>query len=189
MRPPQSITQLLVKWSDGDRAALDELIPIVYETLRKGAHRRLRRERSNHSLQPTALVHEAYIRLVDQQTSNWENRAQFFGMAAKLMRNILVDYARQRAAGKRGGEQYFVSLSNADRIGGESDIELIKLNELLDELAAVKPDHARVVELRFFGGLTIEETASAMNISTATVERDWSFARAWLSREMKPGKG
>lgn len=184
MRPPQSITQLLVKWSEGDRAALDELMPVVYETLRKLADSYLRRERRNHSLQPTALVHEAYVKLIDQETSNWQNRAQFFGMAAKLMRNILVDYARERIAAKRGGEQYRVSLSKANRVTRKSDVEVMELNDALNELAAVKPEHARVVELRFFGGLTIEETASAMNISHATVERDWTFARAWLRREM-----
>ncbi len=182
---PQTITQLLVKWSGGDKAALDELIPLVYETLRRLAINHLRRERAGHSLEPTALVHEAYVRLVDQRTSNWQNRAQFFGLAARLMRNILVDYARKRMATKRGGEQYRLSLSDADRFGNEPDVALMALNDALNELATVKPDHARIVELRFFGGLTIEETASVMNISHATVERDWAFARAWLRREMK----
>ena len=185
MQPPQSITQLLVKWSDGDKAALDELMPIVYETLRKLAAGYLRRERRNHSLQPTALVHEAYVRLVDQQTADWQNRAQFFGMASKLMRHILVDYARERMAAKRGGEQLRLSLTKADRIGRKSNVELMALNDALNELAEVKPSHARIIEMRFFGGLTIEETALAMGISHTTVERDWSFARAWLRREMK----
>lgn len=144
----------------------------------------LRRERRDHSLQPTALVHEAYVRLVDQETANWQNRAQFFGMAAKLMRNILVDYARERMAAKRGGEQIRVSLGRANRVGKKSDVDIVALNDALNELAVEKPEHARIVELRFFGGLTIEETASAMNLSHATVERNWSFARAWLRREI-----
>jgi RNA polymerase sigma factor (TIGR02999 family) len=173
-----------VKWSDGDKAALDELMPVVYETLRKLAMSYLRRERRDHSLQPTALVHEAYVRLVDQETANWQNRAQFFGMAAKLMRNILVDYARERMAAKRGGEQIRVSLGRANRVGKKSDVDIVALNDALNELAVEKPEHARIVELRFFGGLTIEETASAMNLSHATVERNWSFARAWLRREI-----
>jgi RNA polymerase sigma factor (TIGR02999 family) len=182
---PHGVTQLLVKWSSGDKAALDELMPLVYDTLRKLASSHLRRERGNHSLQPTALVHEAYVRLVDQQTTSWQNRTQFFGMAAKLMRNILVDLARDRRTAKRGGGQYLLSLSKADRIGKKPDIDLMALNDALNKLAAMKPEHAQVIELRFFGGLTIEETAEAMGISHATVERDWAFARAWLRREMK----
>jgi RNA polymerase sigma-70 factor (ECF subfamily) len=185
MQSPQSITQLLVKWGDGDKAALDELMPLVYETLRRLASGYLRRERGDHSLQSTALVHEAYVRLVDQHSSTWQNRAQFFGLAARLMRNILVDYARERLAAKRGGEPFRLSLSQADRFGKQSDVELIALNDALNELAAVKPKHAEIIELRFFGGLTIEETAAAMEISHATVERDWAFARAWLRRAMK----
>jgi RNA polymerase sigma factor (TIGR02999 family) len=182
---PHGVTQLLIKWSSGDKAALDELMPLVYDTLRKLASSHLRRERGNHSLQPTALVHEAYVRLVDQQTTSWQNRTQFFGMAAKLMRNILVDLARDRRTAKRGGGQYLLSLSKADRIGKKPDIDLMALNDALNKLAAMKPEHAQVIELRFFGGLTIEETAEAMGISHATVERDWAFARAWLRREMK----
>jgi RNA polymerase sigma factor (TIGR02999 family) len=184
MLPPQIITQLLVKWGDGDGAALDELMPVVYETLRKLAASYLRRERRNHSLQPEALVNEAYVRLVGQQTSSWQNRTQFFGMAATLMRNILVDYARERMTAKRGGELYRVSLSKANRVSNHTDVGLMALNDALNELAAVKPAHARLVELKFFGGLTIEETAAVMNKSRATVERDWAFARAWLQREM-----
>ena len=185
MRPAHSVTKLLIKWSDGDKAALDELMPLVYDTLRKLAASYLRRERGDHTLQPTALVHEAYARLVDQQSSSWENRTQFFGMAARLMRNILVDYARERLAAKRGGEQIRLSLGKAERVAGKSDVEIVALDDALNELAAVKPDHARIIELRFFGGLTIEETAEAMGLSHATVERDWAFARAWLRSEMK----
>ncbi len=185
MQPPRDVTQLLVKWSHGDQAAFDELMPLVYDTLRKLATSYLRRERDNHTLEPTALVHEAYVRLVDQQTDNWQSRAQFFGMAAKLMRNILVDYARERRAAKRGGDPFRISLSKADRLSNNSDVELIALHDALNELAAIKPKHAEIIELRFFGGLTIEETANAMGLSHATVERDWAFARAWLRREMK----
>jgi RNA polymerase sigma factor (TIGR02999 family) len=185
MQPVHNITQLLVKWSEGDKSALDELMPLVYETLRKLASGYLRRERQNHSLQPTALVHEAYLRLVDQRTASWQSRAQFFALAAKLMRNILVDYARERLAAKRGGEQYRLSLSKADLIGDEPDVEIMALNDALNELAAIKPEHARVIELRYFGGLTIEETAEVLGKSHATVERVWAFARAWLRREIK----
>jgi RNA polymerase sigma factor (TIGR02999 family) len=189
MGPPQTITQLLVRWGEGDKSALDELMPKVYETLRKLAVGYLRRERRDHSLQPTALVHEAYVRLVDQRTSGWQDRAQFFALAAKVMRNILVDYARERLAAKRGGEQYRVSLSKANRISNRSDVDLLALNDALNDLAAAKAEYARVVELRFFAGLTIEETATAMNMSHATVERDWAFARAWLRREMGQKEG
>ncbi|HEY7913620.1 MAG TPA: sigma-70 family RNA polymerase sigma factor [Blastocatellia bacterium] len=185
MQPPQSITQLLVKWSEGDKSALDELMPLVYETLRKLASGHLRRERGDLSLQPTALVHEAYLRLVEQSADGWQSRAQFFGLAAKVMRNILVDYARQRIAMKRGGGQLRVSLSKADRFNRRADVDLIALSDALNELAAIKPEHARVIELRFFAGLTIEETSAVMGISHATVERDWAFARAWLRREIK----
>jgi RNA polymerase sigma factor (TIGR02999 family) len=185
MPPPQNVTQLLIKWSDGDSTALEELTPLVYDALRKLAGRYLRREREHHSLQPTALVHEAFVRLIDQQTVSLHNRAQFFGLAARLMRNILVDYARERLAAKRGGQQFRLSLSKADRFGRQPDTEIIALNDALSRLAALKPNHARLIELRFFAGLSIKETALAMGLSHATVERDWAFARAWLKREMK----
>ncbi|MEN3333861.1 MAG: hypothetical protein V7641_3226 [Blastocatellia bacterium] len=185
MEPTHSVTQLLIKWGEGDKAALDELMPLVYATLRKLAASYLRRERVNHTLQPTALVDEAYVRLVDQRKPSWQNRAQFFGVAAKLMRNILVDYARERLAAKRGGDLYRLSLSKADQVTSGPDVDLIALDDALNELAAMKPEHARIIELRFFGGLTIEETAVAMGLSTPTVERHWAFARTWLRREMK----
>lgn len=178
------ITQLLVRWNDGDKAALDELMPFVYDELRRLANGYLRRERLSHTLQPTALVNEVYLQLIDQHTVGWQDRAQFFGLASKLMRNILVDHARRRGAAKRGGEQLKLSLSKADRLGNSQDVELSRLDDALNELAAVRPDHSRIVELRFFGGLTIEETAEVMGISHATVERGWNFARAWLRREM-----
>ena len=182
--PVQNVTLLLRKWSEGDRAALDQLMPIVYDELRRLAGSYLRRESGGQTLQTTAIVHEAYVRLVGQENTHWENRAQFFGMAAKLIRNILVDQARSRMAVKRGGEWLKVSLKEADRLGSEPALEIIALDEVLNELAAAHPEPARVVELRFFSGLTIEETAELMGTSHATVERQWSFARAWLRREL-----
>jgi len=181
---PEGITQLLLKWSDGDRSAREKLMPLVYDELHRLAAKYLRRERANHTLQPTALVNEAYLRLVDQQTVKWQNRAQFFGLAAKLMRNILVDHARSHQADKRGGQQYSVSLSRADRVSKKPEVDLVALHETLKRLAAHDPQKSRIVELRFFGGLTIEETAEVLEISHATVERDWKMARAWLRREL-----
>lgn len=184
MQPDENVTQLLGKWTEGDKAALDELMPLVYNELRSLAKRYLRSERSDHTLQPTALVNEVYLRLVDQRTASFSSRAQFFGMAAKLMRNILVDHARKRRTAKRGDEPLRLSISKADRIGRKPDLDLVALDDALKRLAALNPQHSDTVELRFFGGLTIEETAEAMGVSHATVERDWSFARAWLRREM-----
>ena len=184
MQSVKGITQLLMQWGDGDTAALDELIPLVYDELHRLADRYLRREPPGHTLQPTALVHEAYIRLIDQQNSSWQNRAQFFGMAAKLMRNILVDRARLHKAAKRGGQHYKLSLSEADRVTQKPDVDMVALDDALKELAAIKPQHSQVVELRFFGGLTIEETAQVLGTSHATVERQWNFARSWLRRQL-----
>lgn len=183
-RPEQNVTELLVKWGRGDKAALDELMPLVYEELRKLAGSYLRRNAGSNTLQATALVHEAYVRLADRQGASMQHRAQFFGLAAKVMRDILVDHARRRAATKRGGEQLRISLSKAERLGRKPEVELIALDDALQELAATNPQHSRVVELRFFGGLTNEEAASVMSLSHATVERYWSFARAWLRREL-----
>jgi RNA polymerase sigma factor (TIGR02999 family) len=184
MQRDENLTQLLGKWSGGDKAALDELMPLVYNELRSLAKKYLRSERSGHTLQPTALVNEVYLRLVDQRTATFQSRAQFFGMAAKLMRNILVDHARKRRTAKRGGEPLRLSISTADRIGRKPDLDLVSLDDALKRLAGLNPQHSDTVELRFFGGLTIEETAEALGVSHATVERDWSFARAWLRREM-----
>jgi RNA polymerase sigma factor (TIGR02999 family) len=184
MQPDENVTQLLGKWTGGDKTALDQLMPLVYNELRSLAKRYLRSERSDHTLQPTALVNEVYLRLVDQQSATFSSRAQFFGMAAKMMRNILVDHARKRRTAKRGGEPLRLSISTADRIGRKPDLDLVALDDALKRLAALNPQHSDTVELRFFGGLTIEETAEAMGVSHATVERDWSFARAWLRREM-----
>ena len=184
MQPVSGITQLLVRWSKGEQSALDELMPLVYDELRKLARSYLHRERKNHSLQPTALVNEAYLRMADQKNLSWQERAQFFGMAARLMRNILVDHARNRQAAKRGGELFRVSLSKADRITRKPDVDLIALDDALNRLAEIMPDHSRIVELRFFGGLTIPETAEVLGKSHATVEREWSFARSWLRSEI-----
>ncbi|MGA9774165.1 MAG: sigma-70 family RNA polymerase sigma factor [Blastocatellia bacterium] len=179
-----NISQLLLKWSDGDKDAINELMPLVYNELRGMARSYLHRESKDITFQPTALVNEVYIRLLGQQQVSWDTRAQFFGMASKLMRNILVDHARTRLASKRGGGQLKVSLADADRISNQPDIDMIILDDALNRLAAIKPEHSRIVELRYFGGLTIEETATVLGVSPATVERSWAFARAWLRRQI-----
>jgi RNA polymerase sigma factor (TIGR02999 family) len=189
MRKPDTqqsntVSELLTKWSGGDKAALDELITLVYGELRKLAASYLRRRADEHSLQATALVHEAYVRLADQDRISMAHRAQFFGLAAKVMRDILVDHARKRLAGKRGGERLRLSLSKAERFSHKPEVELVALDDALRVLAATNPQYSRVVELRFFGGLTIDETAEVMSLSHATTERYWSFARAWLRREL-----
>ena len=184
VRRDQTVTQLLVKWGSGDRAALDELIPLVYSELRKLAASYLRRRSGSNTLQATALVHEAYVRLADQSSISMEHRAQFFGLAAKIMRDISVDHARKRVSAKRGGDQLRISLSKAERLGHKPEVELLALDDALNSLAETNPKHSRVVELRFFGGLTIDETAQVMGLSHATTERYWSFARAWLRREL-----
>jgi RNA polymerase sigma factor (TIGR02999 family) len=181
------ITQLLVKWSEGDQAALQQLTPLVYDELRQLARSFLRRQAYPHSLQPTVIVHEAWLKMVAREQVSWQNRAQFFGLAAKLMRDLLVDYARERMAAKRGGGQADLSLSVAEMFAGrsEQDIDLLALDEALHRLAANNARRARVVELRFFGGLTGEETATVLDVSEGTVERDWTLARAWLYNELK----
>jgi RNA polymerase sigma factor (TIGR02999 family) len=184
IQPAPGITQLLEKWSNGDRAALDELMPLVYDELRRLAGGYLRRERADHTLQPTALVNEAYLLLVDQHQARWQNRAQFIGVAAQMMRRLLVDHARAHQAAKRGGEQINVALSEADRFADQPEANLLAIHDALNQLAALDPTQSRIVELRFFGGLTIEETAEVLKVSHATVEREWKMARAWLRREM-----
>lgn len=180
------VTQLLIDWGAGDQAALDRLMPLVYTELRRLATNYLRRERVGHTLQPTALVNEAYLRLVDQKNSRWQNRAQFFGISAQLMRRILVDHARQHQAAKRGGsDQQRLSITHAGRAATETPVDLLALNEALDELAKMDPQQCRIVELKFFGGLSIEETAEVLGIGHATVERDWKLARAWLRRQLE----
>jgi RNA polymerase sigma factor (TIGR02999 family) len=182
--PEQSVTELLVKWGSGDKAALDELMPLVYEELRRLAASYLRHKSGGQTLQPTALVHEAYVRLAGKKGTAVEHRAQFFGLAAKVMRDILVDHARKRMATKRGGQQLRLSLSQAERFGRKPEVELVALDDALKVLASTNPQHSRVIELRFFGGLTIDETAEVMRLSHATTERYWSFGRAWLRREL-----
>lgn len=186
MQPPEGISQLLNRWSNGDKTALDKLMPMVYSELRRLANNYLRRERQGHTLQPTALVNEAYLKLIDQKSARWQNRAQFYGIAAQLMRRILVDHARQHKAEKRGGpEQQRLSITSAGQLAGKTDLDLLPLHEALEELATIDPQQARIVELKFFGGLSIEETAEVLGVGHATVERDWKMARAWLRRKLE----
>ena len=186
MQAQENVTQLLMDWSKGDRSALDRLMPLVYGELRRLANNYLRRERVNHTLQPTALVNEAYLKLVDQRNARWQNRAQFYGVAAQLMRRILVDHARTHQAQKRGGlDQQRLSLTNVERMSNKPDIDLLALHEALNELAELDPQQSRIVELKFFGGLSIEETAEVLRLGHATVERDWKMARAWLRRQLE----
>jgi RNA polymerase sigma factor (TIGR02999 family) len=175
------ITRLLIAWSDGRREALDDLMPVIYADLRRMAGGYMRGESEGHLLQPTALVSEAYLRLIDQRRVTWRNRSHFFGVAASMMRRILVDYARLRRADKRGGSWERVTLTSQDlAAGGPSQIDVLTLHDSLERLAAFDPQQARIVELRFFGGLTIEETAEVVGVSDATVVRDWTVAKAWL---------
>jgi RNA polymerase sigma factor (TIGR02999 family) len=183
--PERDITALLKDWSGGDRAALERLIPAVYEELRRLAASRLRSERPDHTLQPTALVHEAFLRLADQRSVDWANRSHFFSIAARIMRRILVDHARKRRAAKRDAAALRLTVS--DEAPSERAPELLALDSALTSLEKLDPQQARVVELRFFGGLTVEETAEAAGISTATVKREWRTARAWLRREIGAG--
>lgn len=184
---PRTITVLLQAWSKGNRQAGEELLPLVYAALRSRAERYLRAERREHTLQPTALVHEAYLRLVDQSRVTWQNRSHFFGVAAGMMRRILVDHARGRRAARRGGAWCRVELDDAVGSYESRGVELIALDDALTELAAIDEQQERIVELRFFGGLSIEETAEALGVSPATIKRDWSMARAWLHRRVSVG--
>ena len=179
------ITQLLIAWSDGRREALDDLMPIVYADLRQVAAGYMRREAAGHALQPTALVHEAYVRLVDQKQVKWRNRAHFFGVAAVLMRRILVDHARRRRAEKRGGDWERVTLAG-DEVATDThkEIDVLALDEALERLAQFDPQQERIVELRYFGGLTIDETAEVVGVSAATVVREWTIAKAWLRADL-----
>src|SRR5687768_8464297 len=181
---PLNVTQLLIGWAKGDKDALDQLIPIVYDELRRQAARYLRRERVGHTLQTTALIHEAYLRLIDQKNVQWQNRAQFFGIAAQLMRRILVDHARTKKRAKRGGSDIRVSLADAEASVKAQELDVVALSEALDRLERIDEQQSKIVELRFFSGLTVEETAAVLDISPATVKRDWSMAKAWLHREI-----
>ena len=180
----QNITHLLKEWSDGDKQALDELAPLVYNELRQQAARYMVKERAGHSLQATALINEAFLRLIDVKDVEWQSRAHFFAIAANLMRRILVDHARRRDADKRGGCQIRLTLDDRLAVAKEPDVDLLALDEALDKLATIDEQQARIVELRFFSGLTVEETATALGVSPKTVKRDWSVARAWLRREI-----
>ena len=181
------ITKLLQGWQGRDRAALDALLPAVYEELRRLAHRELRNERPDHTLQSAALVNEAYLRLFRMQPPQWESRTHFFAIAAQLIRQILVDYARRRRAGKRGAGQVAVPLEDASQLSRGKGVDVVVLDDGLKALAELDPRKAKVVELRFFGGLTFAETAEVLDVSSVTVSRDWSTARAWLHREMNRG--
>ena len=185
MTPQHEITRLLADWSNGDQQALEKLTPLVYDELRRLAGRYLRQERAGHTLQSTALVHEAYLKLVGQNNVRWQNRAHFFGIAAQMIRRILVDYARARKADKRGSGAEKLSLDEAIALPGGQDLDLVALDDALEGLAKIDPRQSRLVELRFFAGLTIEETAEVMQMSLATAKRDWVSAKAWLSREVR----
>lgn len=183
------VTRLLRQWSDGDAGALERLVPLIYGELHRLAERAMGRERSDHTLQPTALLHEAYVRLVGQQQVSWRNRSQFFAVASQAMRRVLVDHARGRTAAKRGGERHRVSLEDAPQLTDSRPSDLLALDEALRELAEVDERKSRVVELRIFGGLTIPETAAALGVSTGTVIEEFRRARAWLYREIRRGAG
>ena len=179
------LTQLLVDWSHGDKAALDKLMPLVDEELRRLAHRYMSRERAGHTLQTTALVNEAFLRLINRSKVDWQNRAHFFGLAAQLMRTILVDHARSHACAKRGGGAAKLELHEGLVVSQQKASEVLALDEVLKELAVIDPEQGRIVELRFFGGLTVEEAAEVLHISPATVKREWSTAKAWLYRALQ----
>jgi len=186
--PPPDVTPLLLAWGNGDKAAGEQLLPAIYAELHRQATRAMRRESDDHTLQATALVHEAYLRLVDQRRAEWHNRAQFFGVAAQVMRRILVDHARAQHATKRGGAMQQITLGDVVQTAAsqqdDSALDVLALHDALDRLARMDPDQARLVELRYFGGMNIEETAEALGVSPATVKREWAVARAWLRREM-----
>jgi RNA polymerase sigma factor (TIGR02999 family) len=185
MTSNSSVTQLLQSWRQGDKGAGEKLLPLVYAELHRRAAAAMRREDAGHTLQPTALVHEAYMRLVDQRGPDWQNRSQFYGIAAQMMRRVLIDHAREHLAAKRGGGAKRVTLSGVD-VAADSDeaVEVLALHDALEKLATLDERQAKVVELRYFGGLSIEEAAEALEISPATVKREWATARAWLSREL-----
>jgi RNA polymerase sigma factor (TIGR02999 family) len=185
MEPTTDITQALVELSEGNRAALDRLLPLVYDELRRMAERELRRERGDHTLSPTALVHEAYLRLVQLDRISWRGRAHFYGACAQVMRRVLISYARMKKAEKRGGaEAQAVPIENVMVVAEERPEQLVALDEALERLATLNPRHARVVECRFFAGMDVDQTAEALGVARATVKRDWAAARAWLNREL-----
>lgn len=181
-RSSDELTQLLTEWGNGDQTALNKLIPLVYDELRRMAHNYMVREGPEHTLQTTALVNDAYLRLTDQKRTNWQNRAQFFGIAAQLMRRILVDHARSHAYAKRGGGTIQVPLEETAVVGPQRAAEILALDEALSQLAMIDARKCQIVELRYFGGFTVEETAALLEVSDVTVMRDWSLAKAWLRR-------
>jgi RNA polymerase sigma factor (TIGR02999 family) len=181
---PQEISVILKDWSGGNRASADVLLTLVYDELRKIAGKYLRKERSGHTLQPTALVHEAYMKMIDISDINWQDRAHFFAVSANVMRHILVDPARAKLADKRGGDSERIALEDAISLSNEPNVDLLAVDEALNELAGFDEQQSRIVELRFFGGLTIEETAHVVGISPATVKREWTMAKAWLHRKL-----
>lgn len=184
MTQTHELTQLLIDWSNGDQAALDKLMPLIDAELRRLAHRYMTRERAGHTLQTTALVNEAFLRLVNRKNLHWQNRAHFFGIAAQLMRTILVDHARSHASAKRGGGARKLELDEAMVVSQQKASEVIALDDALKQLALLDPQQSRIVELRFFGGLTVEEAAEVLKISPATIKREWSTAKAWLYHEL-----
>ena len=179
---PNQVTELLVEWGNGNHAALEKLMPLVYDELHRLAHRYMGHERRDHTLQTSGLVNEAYLRLIDQNRVQWQNRAHFFGIAAQMMRRILVDYARSRTNAKHGGGDHRVSLDDVETFSPERPDDVVALDEALNGLAALDPRKSQIVELRFFGGLSIEETADVLGVSPGTVMRDWTLAKAWLRR-------
>ncbi len=187
--PSLELTRLLEAVSEGNRSAVDQLLPVVYHELRALAQRRLAAERSDHTLQATALVHEAYMKLIDQREVQWQNRAHFFGVAALAMRRILVNHAKSKGRIKRGGKGAKMELTEAAAVSAEPDLDIIALDEAMKKLASMDERSARVVELRFFGGMSVEETAEVLGVAPATVKRDWTLARAWLLREIQKGDG
>ena len=185
--PRQQVTQILTDWGEGGPQVAARLMPLVYDELRQMARRYLQRERSDHTLQATGLVHEAYLRLVDQTAASWENRAHFLAIAAQQMRRILVDHARRRGTGKRGGEWCKVEFDEAVAPAVSRSLDVIALDDALQDLMKLNPQHSRIVELRFFGGMTIEEVAEVLELSPRTVQREWRMARAWLRRQIFGG--
>lgn len=185
MANDKSITHFLKAWGEGDKKALDEIMPLIYDELHRLALNRLRQERADHTLQATALVNEAYMRLAEWQSIEWQNRAHFIGVAAQVMRNILVDYARKHIAGKRGGDRYRISFAAVPNLKQEVDLDLVALDDALKTLETLDPQQSRLIELRYFGGLSIEETAAVLGISETAVSREWKLAKIWLMHELE----
>jgi len=187
LAPQHDITRLLNEWKNGNARALDEITPLIYDELRRLARSHLRRENPGHTLQSTALVHEAYLRMVDQQSVSWQNRSHFYGIAAQMIRRILVDHARAKRTHKRGDAAPRVAIDEALGLHQSPDLDIVALDDALNALAEMDPRQSRIVELRFFAGLSLEETAEALGVSAATIKRDWTLARAWLKRELTRG--